>query len=233
MAYNESGHAMNASAFNQLNVEVNALGEAYQPSNMEISVDALNTKNEAIEEGMQVVKDAESILSNLVKRRQLAFAPLRTLSTRIIGVVDSTTIIPSKKSEMRALVEKIRGDGRRKSDNPQYSTSQMSYVMRIDNLIKLITLLEKSPEYNPAVEDLTIISLKALAQDLKGQKDSIDLAEADLKRARNTRDNLLYADEIGASDLLKKVKSYLKSWPEGTKGVDYQRINGISIRKRK
>jgi hypothetical protein len=238
MAYNETGHAMNAAAFNKMNLEVAGLGDIYNPSNAQITLQALRGTNDLIKEAMSDVKNTESKLGNLIKARQKDFEPISPLVTRILGVVDSSDMLSTKKTALRTLGKKITGaNTKKKKKDPadantvNYSTSRMSYIMRLDNLEMLVIELEQSPEYAPNEKDMQVASLRQLINRLKAQKEDINNAIAALSKARNRRDTLLYAMETGAAELLKKVKSYVKSWPEGTKGNDFKRINKIVIRK--
>lgn len=49
----------------------------------------------------------------------------------------------------------------------QISTAQLSYDSKLENLDKLIMLLESTPPYAPNEEDLKVASLKALYTSLK------------------------------------------------------------------
>lgn len=243
MRYNESGHATNTAAFNQLCVYLSEIGERYNPSNVLIQLVALYKVNQLIKEAMKVLKEKENAFSKLIKVKQEEIEPLNKLVTRILGEIDSTNISASGKKAIRVLGDKLKGSNGSKKSSPSktedgkegsgHSRSQLSFVMRVDNFEKLVVMLESTPEYSPVEDDLKVTSLRELITKLLEHKDSITKLEKGVKDARTVRDTLLYSEETGAATLLKKVKAHVKSWKEGTDGADYKRINSISMKKYK
>jgi hypothetical protein len=238
MAYNETGHAMNVAAFGKATLAVSGLGERYNPSHPEISAQAMNTANDQILASMKEVRDVEAALNTLVKARRKAFDKLPLFITRIIGAVDASNIPAAKKVVLRTLGKKITGASNKKKKTVpadgatvNYSTSRMSFIMRIENLERMSSELEQMSGYAPSEKDLSPTSIQALAVNLKEKNKEIDTMADRLAKARNQRNILLYAVEKGAADLLKMVKSYIKSWPEGTKGIEYMRIKGIPFKR--
>ena len=80
---NETGHAINVANFDTLISTASAFGTAYNPSGQSITLAAMQALSTRAHTAMNALKAVLPLYSNAVADRELAFAPLSQLVTRI------------------------------------------------------------------------------------------------------------------------------------------------------
>ena len=93
----------------------------------------------------------------------------------------------------------------------------MSYDSRIANLDTYATQLASHSEYAPNETEIQIASLQALHSNLVTLSQAVNSAGNALITARANRNNILYNNEVNVIQLIKDVKSYLKSLEDAGK----------------
>ena len=86
----ETGHAKNASNFDELISFATGYGATFNPSKALIKVPALQAQSTAAKSAVSAVNAALSAYSNAVSAREVAFEPLSKLSTRILNALKAT-----------------------------------------------------------------------------------------------------------------------------------------------
>jgi hypothetical protein len=79
----ETGHAKNVANYEKLILNITALGTPYNPSKASLKLPALNTQLTAAKTAIAAVNSAEPAYKNAVSARDVAFAPLSKLITRV------------------------------------------------------------------------------------------------------------------------------------------------------
>jgi hypothetical protein len=79
----ETGHAKNVANYEKLITSITALGTPYNPSKASLKLPALNTQLTAAKAAIATVNSAEPAYKNAVSARDVAFAPLSKLITRL------------------------------------------------------------------------------------------------------------------------------------------------------
>ena len=110
----------------------------------------------------------------------------------------------------------------------QISATQLSYDSRLENLDKLIMLLESVPYYKPNEEDLKVESLKSLQTDLRAKNNDVVVASIQLSNARIARNELLYKPLTGLVDTAFDFKVYIKS-VFGATSPQYKQISKLKF----
>ena len=87
----------------------------------------------------------------------------------------------------------------------------MSYDSRIANLETYTTQLASYSEYAPNETEIQIASLQTLHSSLVSLSQAVNSAGNALITARANRNNILYNNETNVIQLIKDIKSYLKS----------------------
>ena len=87
----------------------------------------------------------------------------------------------------------------------------MSYDSRIANLETINSQLESHPEYAPNETEIQVPTLKTYHTELKTLSSAVNAAGNALITARKDRNQILYYDEHNVIQLVKEIKSYLKS----------------------
>jgi hypothetical protein len=112
--------------------------------------------------------------------KQRSFAPLGKLSTRVLNSLKATDASRQVEEHVQAMVRKVQGKRAtpKKSDEAkqaaaakgkgakEISSSQMSYVSRLDNFGQLIKLLADISKYAPNEEELNKTSISSLYDSL-------------------------------------------------------------------
>ena len=213
----ETGHAKNVSNFDELTSYALGYGVTYNPSKASIKLTALQALGISAKSAIGAVNAALPAYSNAVSAREVAIAPLGKLMTKSLNYAKSLDISTTDKENIANQAKKIRGDQKPKSVNPEttetdsISTSQMSYDSRITNLDTYTTQLASHPEYAPNETEIQIASLQTLHSNLVTLSQAVNSAGNALITARANRNNILYNNEVNVIQLIKDVKSYLKS----------------------
>ena len=177
----ETGHAKNVANFEDMVSFVTGYGVTYNPSKAAIKLPALNTLLTNAKNSLTATNSAVIPFNNAVNARDIAFAPLSKLITRVFAALDATDASKQVVADAKTIARKLQG--KRASDkitpvadNPatpvdesakSISASQMSFDSRIENFSKLITLLTCEPLYVPNEIDVKVATLNTLLASLK------------------------------------------------------------------
>ena len=246
MKNGETGHAVNVANFNDLISFVTGYGSAYNPSNPAIMLPAMQTLSVNAEAALAAVNAALPAYNAAVAAREVVFAPLSKLVTRVMNFLKSSGVTPQVYDQVNAVARKVKGtrasaiikpdapaDGAEPSPTPkQISAAQMSYDSRTENFGKMIQLLAGIPEYNPNEADLTVAALTTLHDAMKSKNSTVINAEVPLSNTRIARNNVLYTDATGLCDIALKVKMYVSS-VFGTTSPQYKQISKLKFTKLK
>ena len=221
----ESGHAKNVANLESLISFVKGYGATYNPSKDSIKIEALelilaNAKNSLID-----IDTVFPAYTNAVSAREFAFAPLSKIITRVNNAIKATDTTEQVDESVKTLVRKLQGirasakisDEEKKQleaegkEVNQISASQMGYDNRLENLYKLIMLLNSIPQYNPNEEELKISTLTAMYEDLKTKNAAVVEATTPLSNSRIARNEVMYKPLSGLVDIAFDTKVYIKS----------------------
>ena len=239
----ESGHAKNVANFESLISFVKGYGATYNPSKDSIKIVALelilaNTK--------QTLIDIDTVFpayTNAVSAREFAFAPLSKIITRVNNAIKATDTTELVDNSVKTLVRKLQGtrasakiseedktllaeDGKEVN---QISASQMGYDNRVENLYKLLMLLNSIPQYNPNEEDLKITTLTALYEDLKTKNTAVVETTTPLSNSRIARNEVMYKPLAGLVDIAFDTKVYIKS-VFGPSSPQYKQVSKLEFK---
>lgn len=239
----ETGHAKNVANFDDLISFVKGYGTAYNPTKASLSLPELQSLSIHAKEAIAAVNASLPAYSNAVAAREVAFAPLNKLITRVINALIATDTSEQVDDSARTLVRKIQG--RRASakmteeekktlaaegkEATEISTSQMSYDSRLDNLDKLIKLLTSVALYRPNEGELTVAALTTVYEDLKIKNSDVVTASTPLSSVRISRNAILYKQNTGLVDIALDTKSYIKSLFGATSPL-FKQVSNLEFR---
>lgn len=239
----ETGHAKNVANFDDLISFVKGYGTAYNPTKASLCLPELQNLSTRAKNAIDSVNAALPAYTNTVAAREVAFAPLNKLVTRVINALIATDTSDQVDDSARTLVRKIQG--RRASarmteeekkvlsaagkEATQISSSQMSYDSRLDNFDKLIKLLSSVALYTPNEAELTIAALTTVYNDLKIKNSDVVTASTPLSNARISRNDILYKENTGLVDLALDTKSYIKSLYGATSPL-FKQVSNLEFR---
>ena len=243
-SYSETGHAKNIANFDTLITFATSYGTAYNPAKASIKLAALQTVSTNAKVTVTALNTAMPAYSNAIAAREVAFAPLSKLITRISNAIKASDTTENVDENARTLARKIQGTRAtpKKTETEkkalaaegkevnEVSASQMSYDNRLENFDKLIKLLASIPLYAPNEAELKVASLITLYNDLKAKNTAVMTAYAPLSNARIARNNIMYKDITGMCDLAIDTKTYIKSL-YGASSPQYKQVSGLKFTK--
>ena len=176
-----------------------------------------NCPKSNLSEVINTLNEKKPIYKNAVADREVEIAPLSKIATRALNFAKSLEISKTDKENLQSQAKKIRGDAKPKTVNPDtaeietISTSQLSYDNRIANLATYTSQLASHPEYIPNETDIQIASLQSYFENLKTLSSKVNAAGNELITARKKRNDILYKNPNNILQLIKEIKSYVKS----------------------
>ena len=238
----ETGHAKNVANFEDLISFCTGYGVTYNPSKVAIKLPGLTTVLTNSNAALQAVKVAKTTYDNATNARELAFKPLKPLSTKIVNALAATDATTQTVDDAKTTNNKIQGKRATAVKEPApaaadvavapvktASTSQQSYDKLIDHLAQLIQTLTAEPKYLPNENELKVATLNTMLTDLRTKNTAVINATTALSNARIARDKVLYADDLGLVDTARDVKQYVKSL-FGAPSPQFKQISGLEFR---
>ena len=236
----EVGHAKNIANLNLLNTNIIALGGIYIPSNPKLKLSNLQDTYTNGFAQQTSVNNLVAPYSVAVDGRETIFKPLNRELTKLRKSYKATEGVTQVQLEdLMTIIRKLKGERKSKtttSTDPvvaqdSYSTSQMSYDQRTNNMDLLISLLQNTPNYAPNEDEYKITTY----QDKKAKMLQKTQAVADtfvpLNNARSTRNNTLYLSADNLVDTANKAKDYLFTILDAS-SAQYKAIAKIKFKKR-
>jgi hypothetical protein len=237
----ETGHALNVARLQEMISRIVGFGAPYNPSNVAITLAALQTKLSDSNAVMDGVMSALNVWIAKVNQREVDFALLRPLVTRIVNYFGSTGAEDNEVADARALKRKI--DGRRASKKPVptpddpnapvpkiNSFAQTSFTEEIEHFDALVDMMLTHPLYVPNEVDLQKDNLHAVSTTLHASDTAVIDAYTAITNKRKDRQAVLYADKTGLFDLAGLVKRYVKGLFGGA-SPEFKQLSKLRFKK--
>jgi hypothetical protein len=238
----ETVHAKNVANFEDLISVCTGFGTAYNPTKNSIKIAAMNTLLTSARSSLQSLKTAKTANDNATNTREIAFAGLKKLSTRIVNALGATDSATQTVDDAKTVNRKIQGQRADKKKPPeinpvpentppdslplQISVSQQSYDSLVDNFTKLIQVVTTEPLFIPNENDLKVAQLNILLANLKVSNTTVISARTIYNNAKISRDAVLYSANTGLYDVSCEVKKYVKS-VFGATSPQYHQVSKI------
>ena len=239
----ETGHAKNVATFEDVISFCTGYGVAYNPSKAALKLPALSTQLTAASATLQAAKVAKTALDNATNSREIAFKPIKSLSTRAVNGLAATEAAAQTVDDAKTINMKIQGrraktvvqpDAKAVADGAKLiktaSTSQQSFDKMIDHFAQLIATLSAEPKYLPNENDLKVTFLNTVLADLKVKNTAVINATTAFSNARIARDKALYAETTGLIDTAQDVKQYVKSL-FGATSPQYKQVSKLRFNR--
>lgn len=238
----ETGHGMMVATFEDLINFCTGYGAAYNPSKVGIKTASLTIQLTNAQAALQAVRAAKTTLDNATNQREITFAPLKKFSTRIINSLAANDATQQTLDDARTSINKIQGKRAKKkpevveandetTSTRSYSVSQQSYNMLISHFEQLISTVSAQPTYTPNEPELSVVGLRAAAENLRSKNTAVIVAFTALSNARIARDKALYEQTTGLNDTAQAVKVYIKSL-FGSDSAEYKQVSGLKFKDR-
>ncbi|HEX8269979.1 MAG TPA: hypothetical protein VF581_08805 [Flavobacterium sp.] len=225
----ETGHARNVANFEDLIAFVISYGLTYNPTKNSLKLPQLHALYAAALASLTDVTAKKTTYNFAVNQRMAAFDGLKKMSTRLIAALEATDASPYTIADAEGFNRKIQG---KRAAAPEggnsISVSQRSYDSLIEHFAGLIAVLAAEPSYMPNEEDLKITTLNARKADMIAKNSAVATAFAGINNARISRNNNLYALNVGILDIAASVKDYVKS-VYGASSPEFALIKGLKF----
>ena len=236
----EVGHAKNIANLNLLNTNIIALGAIYVPSNPKILLTNLQL---FYTNGFNQQKSVNTLLgpySLAVDDRELIFKPLNRELTKLRKAYKATQgVTPAQLEDLMTIIRKLKGVSKTKIKEPidpaaaavQYSTSQLSYDQRTNNMDLLIALLQNTPNYNPNEIEYKVATITAKKALMLAKTQAVANTYIPLNNARSTRNKTFYNNPDNVVDFANTAKDYIFTILDAN-SEQYKAIARIKFKKR-
>ena len=247
--YIESGHAKNTANFDHLIALLVTYGTNYTPSNPSLAITNLQTVLTNAQTALTNVKNEYNGWKNATNSREIAFEPLKGLSTRLLNTLMSVGATEQTIKDFKTINAKVQGSKLTKADagivadpsedtankttlpvKKTVSVSQQSFDNLIEHYDKIIKLLASVPAYNPTETALKVATLQTLLANLKTVNTPTYTSYAKVSNARIARNKILYENPDALIVLAKAVKAYIKG-KFGATSAEYGQVSSIKFVK--
>lgn len=236
----EVGHAKNIANLNLLNTFILALGAIYMPSNPKILLSNLQL---IYTNGFNLQKSVNTLLSPYslaVDDRELIFKPLNRYLTKLRKAYKATQgVTTAQLEDLMTIIRKLKGESKTKIKAPtdpateavQYSTSQLSYDQRTNNMDLLIALFQNTPNYNPNETEYKVATITAKKAQMLTKTQAVANTYIPLNNARSARNKIFYNNPDNLVDLANTAKDYIFTILDAD-SEQYKAIARIKFKKR-
>ena len=236
----EVGHAKNIANLNLLNTNILSVGAIYNPSNPKLLLTNLQNIYTSAFTQQESVNNLVAPYSVAVDEREVIFKPLNRELTKLRKAYKATEGVTQVQLEdFMTIVRKLKGVRKTAtitSTNPEeaqvnYSTSQMSYDQRTNNMDLLIALLQNTPNFNPNETEYKIVTYQDKKAKMLAKTQAVANTFVPLNNARSSRNNTLYLSDDNLVDTANKAKDYLFTILDAS-SAQYKAIAKIKFKKR-
>ncbi|MEI7596654.1 MAG: hypothetical protein WCK02_12965 [Bacteroidota bacterium] len=178
-----------------------------------------------------------------VAEREIAFAPITTLSSRILNGLKASDTSSQVIDSAKTIVRKIQGNRAKPKKTEEEKTalaaegkpvkeisvSNQSFDSQLENLDKLIKLLSSIVTYTPNETELKVATLTILFNDLKAKNATVIAKTTPLSNARIARNEIFNNPKTGLVASASDAKAYIKSL-YGASSPQYKQISKLAFK---
>lgn len=245
--YIESGHAKNTANFEHLIALLQTYGSNYNPSTASLALVNLSATLALSKTDLTAVKDKYNDWKNATNNREIAFEPLRSLSTRLFNTLLSCGVTEQTANDYKTINRKMQGRHSKltKADSGKIinsedangatgeikktvSTSQRSFDNQIEHFDKIIKLLASESLFTTNENDLQVSTLQTRLTNLQILNLTAFNSYALLSNARITGNKTLYDEPNGLIYLARGIKAYIKG-KFGADSPEYAQVSSIKF----
>lgn len=194
---------------------------------------------------METTIGVKRAFDNATNLRRDTFADLKPLVTKVINSYAVSGAGALAVADANGIKRKLQGTRAAKKQDvvateplkdatapvaKRISASQLSFDNQVDQLSKLIQLLNADTNYAPNEKELQTTALAARLDAMKASTAEQMRLEAKWNDTMAQRDAVLYDAASGLVQTALEVKKYVKS-VFGTQSPQFKQVNSISFRK--
>lgn len=213
----EVGNKINVANFSAAYTILEEMGLMYNPTNTLITLESLAPIKATLALEMATLDTKMAAYRADVADNENALDQMDKKATKVLNYFKSLNVPQNEIENIAAQVRKIRGDKRKVPKNPEegddhtISNSQQSFNSKVANFNTLIAQLVAFPEYAPNEDEIKIATLETYTAELDTLREILRVSSDQLLTARAARNNTLYFNQPNVLELMRFVKSYVKS----------------------
>ena len=235
----EVGHGKNIANLNLLNTNIIAVGAKYNPSNPKLILAQMQNMYNVNFANQENVNNKVAPYTVAVDEREIIFKPLNRDLSKLRKAYKATEGVTEVQVEdLMTIIRKLKGVRKKikESTDPNvaqinYSTSQMSYDQRTNNMDLLISLLQNTTNYNPNETEYKVQTYQNRKVDMLAKTQIVANTFVDLNSSRTTRNESMYNAEDNLVDIANRAKDYLFTILDSD-SPQYKAIAKIKFKKR-
>src|SRR5690606_39051361 len=212
-----------------------AYGNRYLSSNARYSLNNLRTMADTASDMLVEVDTTQTTYKYAVAHRLAEFEGLDPLCALIVAEMILSGSPEETINQVRTIVRSLRGE-RKVPKNPNdpmqvyKSVSQRNYDDVTANFARLIMMVAGDANYNPAAEELKLVSLEAKLESLRTANSDVETAKAALEAARIVRNEYFDTPATGLVDTFITAKNVVLT-NFGRRSEQYKKVKGLTFRK--
>lgn len=213
----------------------------YKPSNLDLTIDALQDLRTATNASMQEVSDALAQWRTKAKDRALEIEKMPALAAQAVNLLAANGADKERVAQAKTYLRKLQGKRAAPAavDNPDtpdvdesqqsISASQKSAAQMIANFKTLVDFLKEQAEYQSVnIAGLKPEDLTAFADQVEASHNESIIAAAQVTSKRANRTNLISDNDDSIVKRAAAVKNFVFA-AYGGKSVEYKTVKGIKF----
>jgi hypothetical protein len=234
-------HIKNMHAFEKLKGVCTGLGETYNPGQQNLQVDAMTTLLNVAQQSWEEFKEARQAYDNATNNREAAFAKVRRLSSKVVGILkacgaDELLLQDALNSKRRIwgarisnppAVDPAKPEEAAAGTRPSYSRGYLTIAEYMDRLVKTVA---SEPRYLANEPELTLEGLRQAVANLYALNKAVTEAEVRLEEARIKRNTVYYVAPDSLVETAVAVKTYVRS-AFGFQSQQHQQVQKLQFIK--
>jgi hypothetical protein len=213
----------------------------YNPTNTNLTIDALQDLRAAADASMQEASDALAVWRTKAKDRALLIEKMPVLAAQAVNLFASNGADKERVKQAQTYLRKLQGKRAAPAvaDNPDtpdvdesqqsISASQKSAAQMIANFRALVDFLQAQAEYQSVnVAGLKPAELNAFADQVEASHNESINAAAQVTSKRANRTNLISGDDDSIVKRAAAVKNFVFA-VYGAKSVEYKTVKGFKF----
>jgi hypothetical protein len=214
-------------------------GGTYKPEHLNLQVQNMNAMLINAQHVLREVSVAKTAYENASDIREVSFANMDKLCTRIIGALKASDALRQTVDNAKVSTRKIKGETashRQPSESPSDGKPKtrvargQDYASIVSHFEKLLQTLIAEPLYQPNETDLSVEGLTAKLDMLRQHNANVIEMQVRWFLARDRRNALLYKESGNLFKTAMIAKEYIKS-AFGYQSEVYQQVGKLRFSK--
>jgi hypothetical protein len=241
-----TGHAKNMANLAVLTQVIETMGAAYNPSNSNLSLEALKARLLDSQNTLSEVNQKLNAWKLNTNLREIGFKKFDDLITRLQGALASSQVTPQTLNDFDALIKKVRGGAKlskadagrvvpKEGEAPveeepgvSHKLSKQSFDGKLEVFSQMILLLKSEQYYQPNEFDYSVEGLQSTYANLQMMNSLANQSMVELKAVRSERNTNFYGEGDSLLETVKQTKNYVKSLL-GNKSQHYKTLKSIKF----